>query len=133
MPLEKCSVKPVRGYVVGCYGAPRDRQKVFLFVGGEPIFVGEPFFAWGWGRPKRNKQTNEQNEQTKKQTNKTNKNKQNKKQTLFFFCEAKDAVCNQEWGSTGHFYFTQQSEASKQQPRKDGDDDERDERCFGCD
>ena len=96
--------------------------------------MGEPFFAWGWGRPKRNKQTNEQNEQTKKQTNKTNKNKQNKKQTLFFFCEAKDAVCNQEWGGQrGTFTLHNKVKQASKQARKDGDDDERDERCFGCD
>ena len=58
----------------------------------------------GGGRPQKGEA---QEKQTNKQTNKTNKNKnkQTKNQTLFFFFEAKDAVCNQEGGDRGTFTY----------------------------
>ncbi len=57
---------------------------------------------WGEAQEKQtNKQTKKQrNKETKKQRNKETKN-----QTLFFFCEAKDALCKERVKESVHFYF----------------------------
>jgi hypothetical protein len=60
-----------------------------FFCGGGPFLWGEPFSVG----EAQEKQTNKPNKQTNKQTNKKTKN-----QTLFFFFEAKDALCNQDEG-----------------------------------
>jgi hypothetical protein len=77
--------KPRTWGVKKAYGGPRDRKKVFVFVGRALFWGGEPFFVGEAQEKQTNKQTNETNKQTNKKPN-----------TFFYFWKAKDLVCNQE-------------------------------------